>query len=121
MIIKIIGWLWLSTGIILVIMPGILRWQIQRKSRKIIKNYLFAIALLPASLLVAVGFRISGIIPKLIMVIGLIILVRIVFLFKSKVAEKAIDFLKKQPAIFFRLWALVQAAIGLVMAVFIGA
>lgn len=29
MIIKIIGWLWLSTGIILVIMPGILRWQIQ--------------------------------------------------------------------------------------------
>ena len=119
MIIKIIGWIWLSTGIILVLMPGILRWQIQRKSRKIIKNYLFAIALLPASLLVAVGFKISGIVPKLIMVIGLIILVRIVFLFKSKAAEKAIDFLKKQPIIFFRLWALIQAAIGFVITVLI--
>ena len=113
MIIRIIGWVWLSTGIILVLMPGILRWQIQRKSKKIIKRYLFAIALLPAALLVAIGFRISGIIPKVVMVIGLFILVKIVFSFKSKAAERVIDFLKKQPTIFFRLWALVQSLAGL--------
>lgn len=113
MIIKIIGWIWLSTGIILLIMPGILRWQIQRKSKKIIIKYLFAIALLPATLLVAIGFRLNGIIPKVIMVTGLIILIKLVFSLKSRAAEQIISFLKRQPIIFFRLWAIVQALIGL--------
>ena len=113
MVIKIIGWIWLTTGIVLVLIPGILRWQIQRKSKKIIRRYLFAAALLPAALLVAIGFKINGIVPKLVMIVGLFILIKIVFSFKSKAAEKVIDFLKKQPLMFFRLLALVQAVIGL--------
>ena len=119
MIIKIIGWIWFSTGIILVLMPGILRWQIQRKGKKIIKRYLFAIALLPATLLVAIGFKISGITPKVIMIIGLMVLVKMVFSLKSKAAEKVVDFLRKQPAMFFRLWALVQALAGLAIVLFV--
>jgi hypothetical protein len=112
MVIKIIGWIWLVSGIMLLIMPGILRWQIHRKSRKIVKRYLFAIALLPAMLLLAIGFRFSGTWPKIIMFVGLIILIKSVFMLKSKASGKIIDFLKKQPMMFFRLWALAQSIIG---------
>ena len=113
MIIKIVGWVWLLTGIVVLIMPGIFRWRIQRKSKKIVKKYLFALAMLPAALLFAIGFRWSGIIPKLIMIIGLIVLIKTVFMLRSKAAERIVDFLKKQPVMFFRLWALAQSLIGL--------
>jgi hypothetical protein len=44
---------------------------------------------------------------------GLIILVKSVFMLKSRASGKIIDFLKKQPMMFFRLWALAQVLIGL--------
>jgi hypothetical protein len=113
MIIKLIGWIWLISGIMFVLVPGILRWQIHRKSRKIVKRYLFAVALLPAVFLLAIGFRFDGLLPKVIMFAGLIILVKSVFMLKSRASGKIIDFLKKQPMMFFRLWALAQALIGL--------
>ena len=113
MIINIIGWIWLAAGIIFLIMPGILRWRIQKKGKKIIRRYLFAIAVLPAVLLLAIGFKAGGILPKAVMIIGLILLIKGIFLVKSKAGERIVGFLKKQPTGFFRLLALVQALIGL--------
>jgi hypothetical protein len=113
MVIKVIGWVLLISGVLVLIFPGILRWQIRRKSNRVIRRCLFAIALFPATLIIAAGFRFEGVMPKIIMVIGLFLLVKAVFSIRSKAVEKIVDFLKKQPTIFFRLCAFAQALIGL--------
>jgi hypothetical protein len=113
MVIKIIGLIWLSTGIMLLVMPGILRWQIRKKSGKVLKRYLFAAVLLTAAFLVALVFRLSGFIPKAIIIIGLFALIKASFSLRSRINKRLFDFLKRQPVMFFRLWALAQALIGL--------
>jgi hypothetical protein len=96
-------------------MPGILRWRVQRKSKKIIKRYLFALLFFPAAFIVWLGIRISGIFPKAIMLLGLIVIVKLFFYLRSKASDNIIGFLKKQPIMFFRLWALLQTATGFVI------
>lgn len=112
MIIRIIGWFWVITGVLFLIKPGMLKKRVQKKSNKVARRYLFVMAIFFATGLISVGMEISGIIAKILMIIGLIALVKGLFLLKSKAANSIIEFLKDKPISIFRLWAGVQIAIG---------
>jgi hypothetical protein len=118
MLIKIIGWIWICSGLILVIAPGILRWQVQRKSNRIIKRYLLAIAIVIAILIYSIGSRISNVPAKVLTLVILLAFVRFVFILKARVLGRIVDFLKKQPIVFFRMWALAQLILGSLMVLF---
>ncbi len=112
MIIKIIGWFWVITGVLFLIMPGLLRRRIQKKSNKVVRRYLFVMTLFLAAGLISIGMEIDGIIAKVVLVIALVALLKGLFMLKSKAANSIIELLKDKPASLFRIWAGVQAGIG---------
>ncbi len=113
MLLFIIGWLWVVTGVIFLIWPGILKKRIQGKSNKIIKRYLFAIALFIAAGLISIGMEIQILIIKVIVIlIGLAAVIKGVLMLRSKAAGAIVEFLKNKPSYLFRLWALIQAIAG---------
>ena len=112
MIIKIVGWFWVITGILFLIMPGLLRKRIQKKSNKVVRRYLFAMVIFLAAGLISIGMEISGAAAKIVMVIALIALIKVVFMLKSKATNTIIDFFKDKPISVFRIWAGIQIAIG---------
>ena len=115
MLVSILGWFWVVTGVIFLIWPNFLKKRLQKKSYKIIRRYLFVVGIFLSVMLISVGLKATGAISKIILVIGLIALIKAVFLVKAKAAEKLVEFFIKQSLIMFRFWALVQIAIGVLI------
>ena len=115
MLVSILGWFWVVTGVIFLIWPNFLKKRLQKKSYKIIRRYLFVVGIFLSVMLISIGLKATGAISKIILVIGLIALIKAVFLIKTKAAERLVEFFLKQPLIMFRLWALVQIAIGVLI------
>ncbi len=112
MFIGIIGWFWILTGVLFLIKPDMLKKRFQKKSNKVVRRYLFAMAIFLAMGLISVGLEVGGMIAKVLMVIVLIALIKGLFLLKSKIANNVIEFLRSKPASLFRIWAVAQIAIG---------
>ena len=115
MLVSILGWFWVVTGVIFLIWPNFLKKRLQKKSYKIIRRYLFIFGIFLSVMLISVSLKTTGAISRIILVIGLIALIKAVFLVKAKAAEKLVEFFLKQSLIAFRLWALVQIAIGVLI------
>ena len=84
MLIKLIAWLWLITGILFFIWPQKLRNKLQKKTYKQIRSLLFALALIVGALLINAGFKAEGFKAKLLMGIGIIGLLKALFFLKAK-------------------------------------
>ena len=80
-----------------------------------IKKAYFAIGIFFGIMLISVGLKATGAISKIILVIGLIALIKAFFLIKTKAAERLVEFFLKQSLITFRIWALGQIAIGVLI------
>ncbi|MDD5504058.1 MAG: hypothetical protein PHV77_01945 [Candidatus Omnitrophica bacterium] len=115
MIIRIIGWAWLLLGIALFLFPQILRWRIQKKSKRIIRNYLFAFTAVLIAVFIKIWLKADGVWIKFIIIICVLLIVKLAFFVKSKFSQKISGFIRKQPVLFFRLMALAQSACGFFM------
>jgi len=115
MLAKIVGWLWIITGVFFMLKPHILRRRLEKKSAKKIKKYLFAIVMAFSAMLLGVAWKSEGILAKVLFVIGIIGVFKAFFFLKAKASEKLIDWISKQPAEIFRVWAAGQIGIGVVM------
>ncbi|NQT94847.1 MAG: hypothetical protein HQ572_00200 [Candidatus Omnitrophica bacterium] len=115
MFLRILGWFWVITGILFLLKPNFLRRRIQKKSIKVVRRYLFLIILFFAIPLIGAGARYEGLLAKIILVIGIVVIIKGFFMLKAKAAGKIMDFLLKQPVIAFRVWALCQIGIGVLI------
>lgn len=112
---KIFGWFWIIMGILFLIKPAMLRNKLQKKSFKILKKYLFAIAIILGLFLIGVGLKHQGILSKIIMVLGIIGVLKGFFFIKSKAAEKIVGWVIKQPLSFFRIAASCYILLGILI------
>jgi len=115
MLIRLIGWLWLITGILFLIWPQMLRNRLQKKTYKQIRRILFVLAIFIGVLLFSAGLRAEGFKAKLLMIVGIIGLLKAVFFLKAKAAEKILNWFLRQRLSFFRFWACIQIVIGAVI------
>ncbi|MFC1709608.1 hypothetical protein ACFL2J_06110 [Candidatus Omnitrophota bacterium] len=115
MLIKLIGWFWLITGILFLIWPQMLRNRLQKKTYKQIRRLLFILAIFIGALLFSAGFRAEGFKAKLLMIIGVIGLLKALLFLKAKAAEKILNWFLKQRLSFFRFCACIQIVIGAVI------
>ena len=61
---------------------------------------------------IKMAWNIEGVASKLLIVLGILVVLKGLFLLKRKVAARAVDWLAKQPLIMFRAWALCYVAFG---------
>ncbi|RKY30406.1 MAG: hypothetical protein DRP74_07090 [Candidatus Omnitrophota bacterium] len=117
MLLKLLGWFWITSGVIFLIKPEMLRKRLQKKSVKKLKKILFAVVLAFSFLLIAASLRSEGILAKVIMLIGIIGIFKGFFLLKAKSSDKIIEWYANQSLIFFRVSACLQVVIGVLILV----
>lgn len=120
MLAKIIGWVWVIIGILFLIKPNFLKAKLQKKGIKKIKKLLFGIAIVFGIFLIAASGKIQGFVSIIIMILGIIAIIKGVILLKAKFAEELLDWVSRQPILFFRIIALVYIAIGVVILLGVG-
>lgn len=120
MLAKIIGWVWVIIGILFLIKPNFLKAKLQKKGIKKIKKLLFGIAIVFGIFLIAASGKIQGFVSIIIMILGIIAIIKGVILLKAKFAEELLDWVSRQPILFFRIIALVYITIGVVILLGVG-
>ncbi|MFH1359946.1 MAG: hypothetical protein ABIJ41_02795 [Candidatus Omnitrophota bacterium] len=112
MILKILGWIWILSGILWLIKPEYLRNRLKKKSYKQVRGWIFVLALAVGVLLMNAAGNLHGVLAKFIFILGLIAVFKGFFFLKAKAAVHIYDWFLKQPMKFFRLWAGIEIVIG---------
>ena len=115
MLLRILGWFWLISGVVFFVKPLWFRNRLQKKSYKRIRKVFFVIALTLSILLIKAVWGHPGLPAKIILVLGIIGILKAFFLLKAKAAETLLDWFVKQRLNVFRLFALIQIIIGAVL------
>jgi len=115
MLLTLLGWVWVITGILFLMKPQWLRNKLKKKSLKTIRRWTFAIALALGLLLIKATWGMTGWLPTLIFILGLVGIFKAVFFLKSRSAEKVVDWFVRQPVRIFRIFAIGQIIFGAVI------
>lgn len=112
---KIIGYFLVFFGIFFLIKPALLKNRLQKKAARKIRKYLFLASLILGVMLISAAWKHHGLLPKLILIIGIIFIFKGFYFLKSQSSEKVVEVIIKQPVLYFRIYAALQIAIGLAM------
>jgi len=115
MISYIIGSLFIIFGLIFIFKPMLLKQKIINKSTKKIKKYLFLISLIVGILLISSAWEYHGLIAIIISILGVISIFKAFLFLKSNITEKVVTVIEKQGALFFRIYALIMIALGVLI------
>ena len=113
MIAKIIGLVWVIWGIVILIKPEILRKKLQTKGSKKLKKNLFLLTLFLSFTLIIASFKADGLLPKVILVLGISGIFKAFILLKSKASDKLIAFLSNLSLTVYRSGGAFYIVIGL--------
>lgn len=119
MIAKIIGFIWVVWGILILIKPGILRNSLQKKGSKKIKKNLFLLTLFLSITLIIASLKASGLLPKVLLVLGIIGIFKAFIFLKSKASDKLIAFSANLSLTVYRVGGVLYVILGLCMMKFI--
>ena len=115
MLSKLLGIIWIILGVLWVAKPDILKNRLKKKMNRKIRWVVFGFIIIFGLLLVGSVIKAQGILPKIIGLVGIIITIKAILLLTSKTSEKIINWWAEKPLIFFRIWALVVLAIGIML------
>lgn len=111
----IVGSLFIMIGLLFFLYPEGLRRRMRKKALRRIRRYFFAGAVFLGILLISVGWKYEGMFPKILAVAGIIAVLKALFFLKSKTADKVTEWIIEQPVLFFKIFAVCQIALGLVI------
>ncbi len=113
MFFKAIGLLWIILGIWWIMRPQTIRRRFARKVKKTRRKVLFLIILVIAGLFLSAAKSAHGLLVNVLLVLGIIGIVKALFLLASKTGDRIIDWWAEQPLWMWRLWAGCFALIGI--------
>jgi len=111
----IVGSLFIMLGILFLLYPESLRKRLRKKAIRKIRRYLFAGAITLGILLISTGWKYEGLLPKILVLIGIVAILKGVFFLKLSAADKVTEWILKQPVILLKILAICQIAFGLLI------
>ena len=112
---KIFGILWVLLGVLWSLKPGVLRNRMKNKMSRKMKWVVLGF-------IVVMGFTLLGSVVKakvlyfkIIGLIGLIIVMRGIFLVTAKTSGKISGWLEERSLLFFRAWAIFVLGVGIML------
>ena len=118
MIAKIIGSIWIILGIVWLIKPEGLKNRLKKKMGRRAKWIICVAILILSFSMIGSAFGAPGMLPKIIAIIGIIMVIRIIIMVTSKTSEKIFNWWADRPIIVFRVWALIFLMVGVSMVFF---
>lgn len=115
MLVKLIGWLWIAGGVLFLLKPDILKNRLKKKGLRKVKRILFSIATAGGIFLIIASGKMDGVLAKIMAILGIVAIIKGVFLLKSKLSEKLLDWAGKQSLVYFRILSLLYILIGVVI------
>ncbi|MGD2279446.1 MAG: hypothetical protein PVH45_05075 [Candidatus Omnitrophota bacterium] len=115
MLAKILGVIWILLGILWFFKPEALQNRLKKKMNRKMKWIIFGFVVMFGFIMIGSVFKTSGILPKVIGIIGMILVIKGIILITSKTSDKIFGWLEDRPLKIFRIWALAFIAIGLSM------
>jgi len=113
MILKIICWIWIISGILFLIKPDMLRNKLRKKSSRKVMWFLCGLALAIGIFLIKVASSMVGLPGLILKIFGIIAVIKAFLFLNGKFSETIMAWFSSQPISFFRIWAVVQIVIGL--------
>lgn len=110
MLLKILGWIWLISGIFFLLKPQRFRDKLQKTSAKKLKRFFFWLALTLSILLITAVWNVHGTVATILKILGVIGLFKAAFFLKAKAADAVLEWYVSRPVKFFRF-----SAIGLIV------
>jgi hypothetical protein len=115
MLSKILGAIWIVLGLLWLIKPEGLKNRLKKKLNRRMRKVVLGFILVFGFLMIGSVFKVPGLFPKIIGIIGMLIAIKAIILLMSKASEKLFDWWAEKPLIYFRVWALVILGIGLML------
>ena len=112
MLFKIIGWFLIISGAYFFIFPKSLMRRLQRKSKWKIRSFFFFLAFIWGAPLIAIGWQKEGLLPKILVAIGVIALLKGIFFISTKASEKFIKWSSEKAPYVFRILSILQIIMG---------
>lgn len=115
MLANMLGWFLIIMGTLFLIKPQMLKKRLQKKFSKKIKRLLLSLAVFLGILFISAGLKSEGMLSKLLMVIGIISIFKGLLFLKTKAADKITEWVSNQPVLFFRIAALFNIILGIII------
>ena len=112
MLLDLLGWFYIVTGVVFLIQPESMRNKIKKVGMKKLRKYFFALAFIIGSLLIKATWGLEGFLAKLFFVMGVIALIKGIYYLKGRTAEKVLDWWLAKDVSFFRTTAIIQIIVG---------
>ncbi len=112
MLSNIIGGIFIFLGVLFLLYPEWFRKSLRKKALRRIRRYFFAAMLFFGVMLFSAGWRHSGILPKILMVAGLLAVLKGLLLLKSKATDEVTAWILERPVPHLRLIAVGQIVLG---------
>lgn len=112
---KILGFIWILLGILWFVKPQVLKNRLKRKISRNMRWTIYGFLIAFGILMVASVIKAPGLLPKIIGVVGLILVIKGIFLILSKASEKLCEWWAARPLWFFRLQAICIIALGIIL------
>lgn len=109
----ILGWFFIVMGLLFLLKPEILKKRLLKKGYKKMRMFLLSLSVLLGVMMITTAAKFQGLVPKMVMVLGVIAILKGFFLLKSKAADKMIEWSNRQPLILCRVGAFVHILIGI--------
>jgi len=111
----IVGVFFVLLGFLSFLYPEALRRRLRRKALRKLRWYFFAATFSMGLLLISTGWKYEGLLPKILVVGGVIAVLKGLFLLKSRAADKVTEWILNRPVLHLRLFAACQIALGLLI------
>ena len=115
MLSRILGTIWIILGLLWLIKPEGLKNRLKKKLNRRMRKVVFGFILVFGFLMIGSVFKVPGILPKIVGIIGMLIAIKAIILLMSKASEKIFDWWAERPIMYFRICALIILAIGLML------
>lgn len=91
MIATIVGSLWVLSGVVFLYRPKRMLRKLQKKGIRNIKRILMAGGIVLSGYMILLGFSYPGVLPKVLLAIGLLGLAKSFFFLKGRAAKRLVD------------------------------
>ncbi|MEA3489401.1 MAG: hypothetical protein U9R44_03540 [Candidatus Omnitrophota bacterium] len=115
MLSKILGAIWIVLGAFWLVRPQTLKDRLKRKMGRRTKRVVYVFVIVFGFLMIGSVIKAPGLSAKVVGIIGMIITIKAIMLLTSKASLKIATWLADRPLIFFRIWAILFLAIGLML------
>ncbi|MEN6424332.1 MAG: hypothetical protein ABFE13_03145 [Phycisphaerales bacterium] len=111
----LIGLVLILFGVLSLLFPESLRRSLRRKAVWKLRRYFVIAAVSFGILLISAGWKHEGLLPKILMCIGVVALLKALLFLNSKAAEHVTAWILERPALHLKIFAIGQIALGMLM------